>query len=48
VAAIEGVERDEAKNKFWGWIAEYGGDWYQGAVKTGIGTFLFYFEYAAS
>ncbi|GAA5844133.1 hypothetical protein JCM5353_005563 [Sporobolomyces roseus] len=36
VAATEGVERDEAKNKYWGWIAEYGGDWYQGAVKTGI------------
>ena len=37
VATLEGVERDETKNKYWGWIAEYGGDWYQGAVKTGIG-----------
>ncbi|GAA6059702.1 hypothetical protein JCM10212_000230 [Sporobolomyces blumeae] len=36
VNAIEGVERDETKNRYWGWIKEYGGDWYQGAVKTGI------------
>lgn len=37
VNATEGVNRDEATNPYWGWIAEYGGDWYQGAVKTGIG-----------
>ncbi|GAA6033001.1 hypothetical protein JCM8097_000092 [Rhodosporidiobolus ruineniae] len=29
------VERDEKKNPYWGWIAEYGGDWYQGAVEKG-------------
>lgn len=37
VNAKEGVETDEEKNRYWGWIKEYGGDWYQGAVKTGIG-----------
>ncbi|GAA5821645.1 hypothetical protein JCM11251_000950 [Rhodosporidiobolus azoricus] len=31
----EGVERDESKNPYWGWIAEYGGAWYQGAVSGG-------------
>lgn len=31
------VDRSD-KNIFWSWIEEYGGDWYQGAVKTGIGT----------
>ncbi|GAA5879421.1 hypothetical protein JCM8547_005422 [Rhodosporidiobolus lusitaniae] len=31
----EGVERDEGKNPYWGWIKEYGGDWYQGAVQKG-------------
>ncbi|GAA5977495.1 hypothetical protein JCM5350_004707 [Sporobolomyces pararoseus] len=36
VNAKEGVETDEEKNRYWGWIKEYGGDWYQGAVKTGI------------
>ncbi|GAA5934013.1 uncharacterized protein JCM15063_000532 [Sporobolomyces koalae] len=36
VNAIKGVEKDESKNRYWGWIKEYGGDWYQGAVKTGI------------
>lgn len=35
----EGVGFDKSEgNPYWGWIAEYGGDWYQGAVKTGIGT----------
>ncbi|GAA5860827.1 hypothetical protein JCM1840_001979 [Sporobolomyces johnsonii] len=43
VAAREGVDRDEASNPYWGWIKEYGGEWYQGAVQTGIGTFLFLF-----
>ncbi|BGP34640.1 trifunctional hydroxymethylpyrimidine kinase/phosphomethylpyrimidine kinase/thiaminase [Rhodotorula toruloides] len=36
VNATSGVNRDESTNPYWGWIAEYGGDWYQGAVKTGI------------
>ena len=36
VAATEGVDRTE-QNPYWGWIKEYGGDWYQGAVKTGMG-----------
>lgn len=30
------VERDEGKNPYWGWIKEYGGEWYQGAVETGV------------
>ncbi|GAA5952245.1 hypothetical protein JCM21900_000465 [Sporobolomyces salmonicolor] len=37
VAAQEGVDRDEASNPYWGWIKEYGSEWYQGAVQTGIG-----------
>lgn len=24
-------------NPYWGWIREYGGEWYQGCVKSGIG-----------
>ncbi|BGP26965.1 trifunctional hydroxymethylpyrimidine kinase/phosphomethylpyrimidine kinase/thiaminase [Rhodotorula toruloides] len=36
VNATSGVNRDETTNPYWGWIAEYGGDWYQGAVQTGI------------
>ncbi|GAA5919836.1 hypothetical protein JCM1841_004007 [Sporobolomyces salmonicolor] len=36
VAAQEGVDRDEASNPYWGWIKEYGSEWYQGAVQTGI------------
>ncbi|ORY77615.1 Phosphomethylpyrimidine kinase-domain-containing protein [Leucosporidium creatinivorum] len=36
VNASEGVDRNEETNPYWGWIKEYGGDWYQGAVKTGI------------
>lgn len=36
LAAQDGVERDEEKNPYWGWIAEYGSDWYQGAVQKGI------------
>ncbi|GAA5895797.1 hypothetical protein JCM6882_001383 [Rhodosporidiobolus microsporus] len=35
VEQVEGVERDEAKNPYWGWVSEYGGSWYQGAVKMG-------------
>ncbi|KAK4695260.1 hydroxymethylpyrimidine/phosphomethylpyrimidine kinase / thiaminase, partial [Phenoliferia sp. Uapishka_3] len=35
VAAKEGVDRSE-KNEYWSWIEEYGGEWFQGAVKTGI------------
>ncbi|KAM0747349.1 hypothetical protein T439DRAFT_350145 [Meredithblackwellia eburnea MCA 4105] len=35
VKATQGVDRSE-KNPYWGWIKEYGSDWYQGAVKTGI------------
>jgi hydroxymethylpyrimidine/phosphomethylpyrimidine kinase / thiaminase len=37
VNATEGVDRNEETNPYWGWIKEYGGDWYQGAVQTGIG-----------
>lgn len=37
LAAREGVERDEEKNPYWGWIAEYGSEWFQGAVQKGIG-----------
>lgn len=36
LAATEGVETDETKNPYWGWIKEYGSDWYQGAVRKGI------------
>lgn len=35
--ATEGVDKDESSNPYWGWIKEYSGDWYQGAVKTGTG-----------
>ncbi|GAA6021923.1 hypothetical protein JCM10207_002601 [Rhodosporidiobolus poonsookiae] len=34
LAKTEGVDRSE-KNVYWNWIKEYGGDWYQGAVKKG-------------
>ncbi|GAA6025501.1 hypothetical protein JCM8202_001970 [Rhodotorula sphaerocarpa] len=36
LAAREGVERDGEKNPYWGWIAEYGSEWFQGAVQKGI------------
>ena len=36
VAQVADVDRSDA-NPYWGWIKEYGGDWYQGAVKTGTG-----------
>ncbi|KAI5478580.1 hypothetical protein MNV49_004839 [Pseudohyphozyma bogoriensis] len=35
VKATDGVDKSGG-NPYWSWIAEYGGDWYQGAVKTGI------------
>ncbi|KAL8292310.1 hypothetical protein RQP46_001776 [Phenoliferia psychrophenolica] len=34
LAATEGVDKTES-NPYWGWVKEYGGDWFQGAVKTG-------------
>ncbi|GAA6002993.1 uncharacterized protein JCM10292_000286 [Rhodotorula paludigena] len=37
VSSNPGVEVDSSdKNPYWGWIQEYGGDWYQGAVRKGI------------
>lgn len=31
------VDRSDA-NPYWAWVAEYGADWYQQAVQTGIGS----------
>lgn len=36
VEVTEGVDKSEA-NPYWEWVKEYGGEWYQGAVTTGIG-----------
>lgn len=36
VEATEGVDKSEG-NPYWTWVREYGGEWYQGAVSTGIG-----------